>query len=194
QLQHQDPFAPTSGADMVAQLAQLSSVEQAKATNDQLAELTAQQTSAASASLANLVGRYCDAKVGAFQLDGKGGAMPPLEVSSPSAMKGASVVITDADGKEIRRVPIPDGVKESLVAWDGKDANGNVVKPGTYKMEIEPGTGGSAVSGEWSGKIDSVELTAGGPRLRMGGILLSPGDITSFGATATTTTSNGVSL
>ncbi|MEJ7603818.1 MAG: flagellar hook capping FlgD N-terminal domain-containing protein, partial [Kofleriaceae bacterium] len=78
QLQHQDPFAPTSGADMVAQLAQLSSVEQAKATNDQLAELAAQQASAASAGLATLVGRDCNAVAAGFELDGQGGAPPPL--------------------------------------------------------------------------------------------------------------------
>lgn len=188
QLQHQDPFAPTSGADMVAQLAQLSSVEQAKQTNDQLAELTAQQTSAASASLANLVGRICDAKVGAFQLDGKGGAPPPIDVTSASAMKGASVVIKDAEGKELRRIPIADGVKSASVVWDGKDAAGNPLAAGAYKMEIESGTGTSSVQAEWRGNIDSVELTADGPRLRMGGVLLSPGDITAFGGTSPTTT------
>jgi flagellar basal-body rod modification protein FlgD len=190
QLQHQDPFAPTSGADMVAQLAQLSTVEQAKQTNEQLSELTAQQTSAASASLANLVGRICDAKVGAFQLDGRGGGgtPPPIDVTSASATKGASVVIKDADGKELRRIPIADGVKSASVVWDGRDASGNPLAAGSYKMEIESGTGASSVQAEWRGNIDGVELTSDGPRLRMGGVLLSPGDITAFGATSQTTT------
>jgi flagellar basal-body rod modification protein FlgD len=189
QLQHQDPFAPTSGADMVAQLAQLSSVEQAKTMNDQLAELTAQQTSAASASLANLVGRTCDAKVAAFQLDGKGGAPPPIEISSASPLAGASLVIKDADGKEIRRVPLADGAKTQAVAWDGKDANGNSVPAGAYSMEVEAGKTTSAIEAAWSGRIDSVELTSSGPRLRMAGVLLSPADITSFGATTNPVTS-----
>ncbi|HEU4612714.1 MAG TPA: flagellar hook capping FlgD N-terminal domain-containing protein, partial [Kofleriaceae bacterium] len=56
QLQHQDPFAPTSGADMVAQLAQLSSVEQAKQTNAMLADLATAQNAVANANLASLVG------------------------------------------------------------------------------------------------------------------------------------------
>lgn len=181
QLQHQDPFKPTSGADMVAQLAQLSAVEQAKATNDQLAELAAQQASSASASLANLVGRTCNAATGAFTLD-KGGSVPPIEVSAGGPMKGAAVVITDAGGKELRRIAIPDGASASTVAWDGKDASGKPVAPGTYQISVEPGATGSTITSKWHGRVDAVELTADGPRLRMGGVLIAPGDIRTIGA------------
>jgi flagellar basal-body rod modification protein FlgD len=186
QLQHQDPFKPESGADMVAQLAQLSSVEQAAKTNDQLAELTAQQASAASASLATLVGRDCNASAGAFRFEG--GTPPPLEVTSPSAMKGASVVIKDADGKELRRIAIPDGAKANTVAWDGKDATGRTLQPGSYQISVDAGASTSTISAQWQGRVDAVELTPDGPRLRMGGVLLSPGSITTIG-----TTSPGVS-
>src|SRR5262245_14716433 len=77
QLQHQDPFAPTSGADMVAQLAQLSSVEQAKQINDQLAELAASQASAASAGLSSLIGRDCSAAAGGCPIERTGATAPP---------------------------------------------------------------------------------------------------------------------
>src|SRR5258706_7764770 len=69
QLQHQDPLDPKNGADMVAQLAQFSSVEQAQQTNAQLAALTASESSTANASLSTLVGRQCDANVGDFHID-----------------------------------------------------------------------------------------------------------------------------
>lgn len=186
QLQHQDPFAPTSGADMVAQLAQLSSVEQAKQTNSQLAELAASQASAASAGLSSLIGRECDAAVGGFSIDGKGGTPPPLEIASTAATKGAAIVITDADGKELRRIAIPDGSTHTSLAWDGNDASGKPLPAGSYAMTVDPGSTTSTINAQWQGRLDAVELTTSGPRLRMGGVLLSPGDIRTIGATTTT--------
>jgi flagellar basal-body rod modification protein FlgD len=186
QLQHQDPFAPTTGADMVAQLAQLSSVEQAKQTNDQLAELAAAQSSAASAGLSNLVGRECNATAGAFQLD-KQGAPPPLDVSSTGPMKGAAVVIKDAEGKELRRIPIPDGSTSTSIAWDGKDASGKPVAPGAYQISVDAGKSGSPITSQWHGRVDAVELTPDGPRLRMGSLLLAPAAIRTIGSSTTPT-------
>lgn len=181
QLQHQDPFAPTSGADMVAQLAQLSSVEQAAQTNNRLAELAAQQASAASAGLATLVGRECSATAEAFRLET--GRPPPLAVDSPSPMKGASVVIQNADGKELRRIAIPDGATSSTIVWDGKDGAGRPIAPGNYKISVDAGQSASTISAQWHGRVDAVELTPDGPRLRIGGVLLAPGDIRTIGTT-----------
>jgi flagellar basal-body rod modification protein FlgD len=181
QLQHQDPFAPTSGADMVAQLAQLSSVEQAKQTNAMLAELAAAQNAVANANLASLVGRQASATAAGFSVDASGGTPPPLEVSTTSPTKGASLVITDASGKEVRRIPIPDGTTATSIAWDGKTAAGTVLPPGDYRVTVEAGTTASQIQVSWSGRVDAVELTANGPRLRMGGVLLAPGDIHTIG-------------
>jgi len=182
QLQHQDPFAPTSGADMVAQLAQLSSVEAAKQTNTQLADLAASQASAASAGLSALIGRDCNANVGTFSIDTQGGAPPPIDVSSTTATKGAALVITGADGKEIRRIAIPDGTTRGTIAWDGLDANGKPVAAGTYSMSVAAGTTTSTVNAQWHARVDAVELTPDGPRLRMGDVLLAPGDIRTIGS------------
>lgn len=179
QLQHQDPFAPTSGADMVAQLAQLSAVEQAKTTNDQLAALAGAQEAAANASLSNLVGRDCNAALNGFGIDKAGATPPPIDISG-GPTKGASIVITDADGKEIQRIPIADGTKATTVSWNGLDKSGQPLKVGTYNVTIDGGTS-PEITASWHGKIDAVELTASGPRLRMGDLLLAPGDIRTIG-------------
>ena len=184
QLQHQDPFAPTSGADMVAQLAQLSAVEQAKTTNDQLAQLAAAQASTSNASLATLVGRDCSATCGDFSIDKKGAVPPPIDLSSSGPTKGASIVVTDADGKEIRRIPIPDGTRDTTMAWDGKDNSGAAVAPGNYNISIDAGSSASSVTASWHGRIDAVELTDDGSRLRMGGVLLAPSDIRTIGVSS----------
>jgi flagellar basal-body rod modification protein FlgD len=181
QLQYQDPFAPTSNAEMVGQLAQLSGVEQAKQTNEQLADLASAQAAVANANLASLVGRDCNANTGNFSVDGTGGAPPPMSIESSSGTKGASMVITDANGKEVRRIAIPDGTTSGTLAWDGKDANGAPMPKGQYSMTVDKGTSTGDITASWTGRVDAVELTAGGPRLRIGGVLLAPGDIHTIG-------------
>ena len=181
QLQHQDPFAPTSGADMVAQLAQLSTVEQSKQMSDQLADLAAAQSASANASLSNLVGRDCTATAGAFELSDHG-TPSPLEITTTSPTKGASIVIKNAAGEEIRRVPIPDGTRTTTIAWDGRDAKGIPVAPGSYEISVDGGQSTSTITPSWRGRVDAVELTSSGPRLRMGNVLVAPGDIRTIGA------------
>jgi len=181
QLENQDPLNPQDGAGMVAQLAQFSQVEQAEQTNEQLSSLAAAQSSTASAGMSSLVGRTCDVATGDFTLDGTG-APPPIDVSATGPMKGSSIVITDPSGKEIRRIPIADGVSSAEVAWDGKTASGMNVPSGGYHVAIDPGTSTSTITSTWHGRIDSVELTANGPRLRMGDLLFSPSDVRTIGA------------
>jgi flagellar basal-body rod modification protein FlgD len=185
QLQHQDPLSPKDGSDMVAQLAQFSSVEQAQQTNAQLSALTATESSTANASLSSLVGRQCSATVGDVNVEDPS-KIPPINVSSPSAISNVSIVIKDANGKEIRRIAIP--AAGGNVQWDGRDANGAMVQPGAYNVSVDSGTSTSTVNAVWQDRISSVELGTTGSRLMMDGITISPSSITSIGATTTTDT------
>ncbi|HUJ57870.1 MAG TPA: flagellar hook assembly protein FlgD [Kofleriaceae bacterium] len=183
QLENQDPLDPSSGADMVAQLAQFSSVEQQTETNQQLASLAAAQSSTSNAQLSSLVGRTCDVATGDFTVASTGGAPPPIDVSSTSAMKGASVVITDANGNTVRRIPISDGSLSSTVQWDGRGQNGAPVAPGSYHVAIDPGTSPSSITSTWHGRVDAVDLDpSAGTQLQMGDLLFAPSGVTSIGA------------
>lgn len=185
QLQHQDPLQPKDGSDMVAQLAQFSSVEQAQQMNAQLSALTATESSTANASLSSLVGRQCSATVGDVNIEDPS-KMPPIHVSSSSAITNASIVIKDANGKEIRRIAIP--AAGGTVQWDGRDANGALVQPGAYNVSVDSGSSTSTVDATWQDRISSVELGTTGSRLKMDGITISPSSITSIGASTTTDT------
>lgn len=184
QLQHQDPLSPKNGSDMVAQLAQFSSVEQQTETNAQLSALAASQSATANASLSSLVGRNCTASLGTVTVDDPM-TVPPIETSSTGPINGASIVIKDANGTELRRLPIPAG--GGPVQWDGRDASGNLVKQGSYAMSVDSGTTTTAITANWQHSIDSVQLGATGATLKMGGIEISPGSVTSIGATTSTT-------
>lgn len=183
QLQHQDPLNPNTGADMVAELAQMTAVEQTRKTNQQLEELAAAQSSVASAGLTSLIGHEAEAATGAFTYTGDG-AVPPIEVSSSAPMTGAAIVITDANGKEIRRLPVTPGTTRASLQWDGKDSSGNPVKPGSYEITVEDGVSKAPIEAHWNGRVDAVELTPDGPRLRMGGMLVAPATIASIGGLA----------
>jgi flagellar basal-body rod modification protein FlgD len=187
QLEHQDPLNPQDGADLVAQLAQFSTVEQATQTNQHLAELASAQASASSASLSNLLGRDCTAAAADFTFDRKG-QVPPIQVSSSSAMNGATLVIKDDAGTEVRRIAIPAGAKSAQLAWDGNNAAGAPAAAGNYHISIDPGTSTGAISTQWRGRVDAVELSGGAAQLRIGGVLLVPADIQSIGLTVPTTT------
>jgi flagellar basal-body rod modification protein FlgD len=180
QLEHQDPLTPQDGSAMVAQLAQFSSVEQATETNKHLADIATAQNSASSAGMSSLVGRTCNAAAADFQLDHNGVA-PPLQITSTSAMNGASVVVTDDSGKEIRRLPIPAGTTSSQVAWDGNTASGTPAPSGAYHITIDPGTSAGSITSQWHGRVDAVELSGGSTELRMGGVLLAPSAIQTIG-------------
>jgi len=184
QLQNQNPLDPKDGADMVSQLATFSQVEQATKTNQELASLIAAQTSDASAGMSALVGRNCSAGVDAFSIDGQGGSPPPIEVSSSSSMTGASLEIKDADGKVVRTIKLPDA-KSGTIQWDGKDDKGHALAAGNYTMSVNGG-GSATIDAEWQGRVDSVELATDGTRLRMGGVLVNPGDIHTIGAGTST--------
>ena len=184
QLEHQDPLDPKNGADMVAQLAQFSSVEQAQQTNQHLIDLASAQSAASSASLSNLVGRDCNVATTGFQLDR--GSIPTIQITSSTAMKGATVVVTDDSGKELRRIPVPAGASSAQVTWDGMTAAGVPAAPGAYRITVDPGSTTGTITSQWHGRVDAVELTTDGPRLRMGGVLLAPGDIRTIGLSSST--------
>jgi flagellar basal-body rod modification protein FlgD len=188
QIQHQDPLDPKNGADMVAQLAQFSAVEQAVQTNQRLGELAAMQTSASASGLADLVDRTVTADATAFAIDGEGGAPPPLELSSSDPIRGATLVVRDANGAEVRRVAIPDGA--TTVAWDGRNASGVAVPPGAYSASVETASG-TPITARFRGTVSAIELTADGPRIRIGGVLLTPSDVRTI-ASSDNDNDNGV--
>lgn len=186
QLQNQNPLEPQDGAQMVSQLAQFSSVEQATQTNQHLADLASAQAATSSASLSNLVGRNCDAAADSITLDTKG-AIPPLQLAADAPMTGGSVIITDASGKQVRKLAIPDGATTATLQWDGKTDAGTTAASGDYTISVDPGKSSATVTSQWHGRVDGIELTASGTRVRMGGVLVTPADVRTIGLEAGST-------
>jgi flagellar basal-body rod modification protein FlgD len=169
-----------SGADMVAQLAQFSAVEQAVETNTRLGELVSAQDAAGAAGLADLVGREITADASVIHVDGP---PPALQVTSDATLAGGEVVIKDASGKEVRRLPFGAGTSPIPVPWDGKDAAGVPVPAGAYAIEVTARGGDGAAAParpQVRGLVDAVELGPDGPRLRLGHARISPAAVTTI--------------
>lgn len=181
QLENQNPLDPQNGADMVAQLAQFSSLEQQVQGNQRLDELVASQDAAAGAGLANLAGRTITADVGTVNVDGPV-SLPAIELVGQPPARAGELVIHGPAGDVVRRVPIMPGPPPTT-SWDGRGADGAPVPPGAYTLEVvATGADGAAVTvrPQVTARIDAVELGAAGPRLRLGNLQITPAAVRSI--------------
>jgi flagellar basal-body rod modification protein FlgD len=185
QLQHQNPLNPQDGAEFVAQLAQFSAVEQATETNQRLAALEAAQTASSRASLTDVVGHGVSANADAIRWDPAQGPMPPLVAELGGGASKVEVVITDSEGKEVRRLSLgAHAAGEMSVPWDGTDQKGRPLPAGDYHISIEAsGEGGAPVSAHarLRGQVSALVFGKdGGNRFRIGGVEIAPADIVSI--------------
>ncbi|MCC7381309.1 MAG: flagellar hook assembly protein FlgD [Deltaproteobacteria bacterium] len=179
QLQHQDPLQPQEGAEFVAQLAQLASLEQSAETNQRLASLDATQSAVLRASYSSLVGRTVSARIDQVEVpEVTSGAT--LFAHVDGAASEAHVRITDENGREVRRIALGPIRGDAAFQWDGRGEGGVALPPGSYRIEIEAKSAeGSAVSAYAGarGVVQAVELGDGGIHFSLGGINVMPGDI-----------------
>jgi len=116
QLQNQDPLNPMNGADITAQLAQFSSLEQLTSMNDQMGALSLNQTVSNNVQAVSLIGKEITAAGDTIQADGK-----PVEVAyhlSGDVQKG-TVKIYSSDGNLVKTIEIMNQkAGDNSVVWD----------------------------------------------------------------------------
>ena len=111
--------------------------------------------------------------------------IPPIDVSSSGAISGASITVTDANGKQVASLPIPSG--GGAVQWNGLNSSGGLVAPGTYTFSVNAGSTTTPITASFHDTINAVDLTSSGSLLQMGGIQIAPSDITTIGGSAAVT-------
>lgn len=135
QIQYQDPLEPMDSTQFVTQLAQLSQVEQAVSTNDNLEKLGASIGSLVSVSGADMVGR--DVTIASAQFGLENGATD-ASYRAPEGTTSLTARILDENGTVIRTLTdLPtDPTKVHQLAWDGKDEAGNSLLDGEYVLSL----------------------------------------------------------
>lgn len=131
QMQNQDPLNPLQSSEFAVQLATFSGVEQQVRTNDLLSTLATTLSLGGLAQITPWVGLEARAPTAA-EFSGQ-----PVDVfpGPLPADKSASLIVRDASGKELQRLPLNPA--EGPVQWAGTDADGQPFPPGNYSFFVE---------------------------------------------------------
>jgi flagellar basal-body rod modification protein FlgD len=169
QLSNQDPMDPQSNQDMVAQLAQFSSLEQMTNINTTLQGNSILTQSVNNALSAGLIGKEVKAMGDSLVVEEKGTIQVPLNLA---AAADATISIKNSDGTVVRTLSA-SGLKAggNDVQWDGNDNSGNRVKPGTYTYTVSAvDAKGTAVTADtyFTGIVTGVKFVSGNAVLLIG--------------------------
>jgi flagellar basal-body rod modification protein FlgD len=183
QLQHQDPLTPLDNEDLIAQLAQFSSLEQLENINSNLQnnmdlDLILTQVLNNTAA-AGLIGKTVVAEGDQVALDSSGSTTIHFDLASDA--KRVVVRILDEGGAVINTIEQQDLLQgRNEFTWDGKDSSGNSRGEGTYQVTIEAfDREGNPVDSRplTIGQITGVKFEDGEARLMVHGIMVGIAEI-----------------
>jgi flagellar basal-body rod modification protein FlgD len=180
QMQNQDPTAPMDNQQMIAQMAQFSTLEIMQRSEQTMSSLLVAQAAANQQSAINLVGRNVVTKSDSLTLT-SGQDNPQIAMQLPEKTKALDIVIVDKNGKEVRHIKA--GAQEAgpfSVPWDGRDDNGNRLPDGEYSVRVnainEQGKD-MGVNPEQVFHVDGVIFENGIARIRTGDTTLSMSEV-----------------
>lgn len=186
-LEHQDPLEPMQDEDFVAQLAQFSSLEQMNNIAEELSASTEwdmlQTQSLNNTMAAGFIGKEVKANYDGLYYDGE--TDPQLTYRTDEHAETVNLTIKDAEGHVVR-VLTEQGVDPGAhhLNWDGRDTRGNKVDVGNYTVEASAvDANGEETKPKLSlvGLVDSVIYREGNAYLRVKGVEISLGNITTVG-------------
>ncbi|WP_022967123.1 flagellar hook assembly protein FlgD [Denitrificimonas caeni] len=166
QLNNQNPLEPQSNGDFIAQLAQFSTVEGVEKLNGSMQTIMSGYQSSQALQASSLVGRKVIVPIEKAVVDTSETFKASLVL--PQSSSNVYVNVYSADGSLATRINM--GAQEAgqvSFMWDGKNSDGEIMKPGTYRFEAQ-----ASINGETKGlytllpaNVDSVTLGQGGGEL-----------------------------
>ena len=182
QMKNQDPLAPQDSSAMVAQLAQITQVEQSYNANTNLKSLLSAINSSSNMSAASFIGKTVMAQ--GSQVNLTPGSPAQINFNLASAANQVQVQIQDSNGRTVRTLtsgtaPAGDG----SLAWDGKDNNGVALPAGQYSFSVAGlAADGSSFSGTPLIKavVDGLKMVQGVTVLTAGGIDVPLANVTAI--------------
>jgi flagellar basal-body rod modification protein FlgD len=182
ELKQQDPMDPMQSRDMVAQLAQLSSVQKLQGIDDKLAAMQTSNNAASAMQNAGLIGRTVTAKTSRLDLNSSGGATGSYQLQSKA--QTISVNVRDSSGTVVRALDFAaQQAGQRQFTWDGQTDGGTRAPAGSYSFDVTAKSlQGSPVpaSTEVSGLVTEVTNENGAPQVVVGGAHIPLGDVTSI--------------
>ena len=171
QMQNQDPFNPVDNTQMVAQMAQFSSlagISEMSSTMKSIAEkLNATSASDAMGYVGKTVLTAGDTAYGRTS----GGLAGGIELGA--AASNVNVTITDANGGVLKTMSLGSADKGTVnYDWDGKTATGEDAGTGPFKVIVNAQNNGTTVASQnlvWA-PVQSVSTTTGAAILTLPGL------------------------
>jgi flagellar basal-body rod modification protein FlgD len=142
QMSNQDPFQPQSNTEMIAQMAQFSTVTGIQQLNTTVSNMETELAQNRIATAASFIGKSVLVPGNTALADSSGGISGAVDL--PSAATGLTLQITRSTGELVKTIDLganPAGLVG--FSWDGKDANGNSIGDSTYNVTALMTGGGS---------------------------------------------------
>ncbi len=182
QLKNQDPFEPMDNTQMVAQMAQFSSVAGISEMNKTLSGVATKLGSTTATDALSYVGKTVLTEGSTAYPRSTGGLDGAVELDD--AATAVTVSIADAQGGTLRSIQL--GAQNKGTAsfeWDGKDGSGNDVGAGPFTITAFATSGDKTVTSRtlvWA-PVESVSLpSSGAPKLKVVGVGdVDPSDVRS---------------
>jgi len=171
QLKNQDPFNPTDNTQMIAQMAQFSSVAGISSMNTTLSGIAAKLGATTTSDALSYVGKTVLTEGSTAYARTSGGIAGAVEVGSDAT--DVDVTIADANGNVLKTMSLGQQ-KAGTVSydWDGAAADGSTAS-GPFTVSVAATNNGATVDSTslvWA-PVESVSLPSGGdPVLSVTGI------------------------
>ncbi|HKP62502.1 MAG TPA: FlgD immunoglobulin-like domain containing protein [Polyangiales bacterium] len=182
ELKNQDPLDPSDSKQMVAQLAQLTSVEKLSGIDERLQTLQNLTASASGIGNAGLIGRKVVADAHTLAINGTDAA--PGRFTLNGDADKVMVKVRDANGQLVQTLDLG---KQKLgpvkFTWSGDTAKGGLAPVGNYTFEVaaQAANGNTVVtSTRTTGLVTEVSYEGSQPEVIVGGERIALGDVISI--------------
>ncbi|MDO7909112.1 flagellar hook assembly protein FlgD [Pseudomonas monteilii] len=145
QMQNQNPLDPQDNSEFVAQLAQFSSLEGISSLNESVTSISSALGSSRALQASSLVGRSVVVQNDQAVVDTSKSLNGSVVL--PQSVSGATVSVSDTSGKVIKTIELgPQSAGNASFIWDGTNASGEKVDPGTYRFDAKTTVDGASVA------------------------------------------------
>ncbi|OHC41360.1 MAG: flagellar biosynthesis protein FlgD [Pseudomonadales bacterium RIFCSPLOWO2_02_FULL_63_210] len=171
QLNNQNPLEPQGNGEFIAQLAQFSQVEGIEKLNTSMGSLLSGYQSSQALQASSLVGSKVIIPTDKAVVDTSESFKASLVL--PTSSSNVYVNVYDNAGTAVSRINMGEQAAGNVsFIWDGKDASGNLLPPGTYKFEAQATYEGGteALNTMLPANVDSVVLGGSELMLNLAGL------------------------
>jgi len=158
QLKNQDPFKPVDPSQFLGQLAQFGTVTGIQDMQKSMATLSDSLRSSQVLGGTSLVGHDVLAVSDTATLGATGQITGA--VTNPEGTSAAVMVVTDASGQLVKRIPLSSQQGTVGFTWDGTTDLGVRAAPGNYTMSAIANVGGAAeqIETQLTSRVGSVTI------------------------------------